>query len=641
VELRYDNYLDKVYAGWIGKCIGGAIGFMQENNKSVLHYTPDTAFPATIPANDDLDLQVLWLQELLEKKGSHFTERDVGEVFAKYNLLMAGEYSFAIRNIELGIAPPLSGSYNNSFWKHSMGCPIRSEIWGFVCPGDPSAAARYARLDGVIDHVSESIYGEQFYAAIEAMGFAESDLRRLIERALTEFVPAEAKLHRGLRQVLRSYDEGADWLTARTTLLRKFGSSDASDAVTNIGLTVMALLYGEGDYGKTMMLAVNCGYDTDCTAATAGAVLGVIGGMRAIPSWWLDKIGEDFVIGTVDIQRHSTKIVDLAKDTCAAGLSLARDGVIATRFSHVPPDVVPSLPLPREPGPVALDVRYDGLPSIGADETRTVTLSIVNRSDAAVSGSLKLDVAEALRADVSAARLTLEPEGRIELPITFSVRPNIRLLPQRNLVKASFAADGGDLAASLDFGLSGAARVKLIGPFWDDYDTAVFDENPYGEVTQKLNGIADPFAMFNSFVNLDRPYVEESDASFDQAEGEYVNLHEDRIDLRAFAGYEGPCCIYVVHDFVVPEERREAELFVGSNDEYRLWLNGEALLDNRSSRHYMPFNQFRLDVTYRKGANRIVAKLIRKGDRFDFSYLMRSPSLGFKWYVDLAHILQG
>ena len=142
MEITYQNYLDAVYGGWLGKCIGGAIGAMQENNKGLLDYTIDNVFPAEIPPNDDLDLQVLWLQEVLEKKGTSFTSEDIARAFAEHNLELVNEYAVAIKNIELGILPPVSGVFNNPYFRNSMGCPIRSEIWGFSCPGEPEAAMR-------------------------------------------------------------------------------------------------------------------------------------------------------------------------------------------------------------------------------------------------------------------------------------------------------------------------------------------------------------------------------------------------------------------------------------------------------------------------------------------------------------------
>ena len=270
MEITYQNYLDAVYGGWLGKCIGGAIGAMQENNKGLLDYTIDNVFPAEIPPNDDLDLQVLWLQEVLEKKGTSFTSEDIARAFAEHNLELVNEYAVAIKNIELGILPPVSGVFNNPYFRNSMGCPIRSEIWGFSCPGEPEAAMRYVEMDGCIDHDTESIQGEKLLAAMESAAFFEQDIRRLLECGLS-FVTAGSRLERCVCSVLGWHEAGLPWREARGRMIREFGSADASYSVVNIGIIVMALIYGERDYSKTLMIAVNSGYDTDCTAATAGA----------------------------------------------------------------------------------------------------------------------------------------------------------------------------------------------------------------------------------------------------------------------------------------------------------------------------------------------------------------------------------
>ena len=74
--ITYSDYFDKAYGCWLGKSIGGACGALSENNKDILHYTLDNVFPDSIPPNDDLDLQVLWLVDLLEKKGTAITAHD-------------------------------------------------------------------------------------------------------------------------------------------------------------------------------------------------------------------------------------------------------------------------------------------------------------------------------------------------------------------------------------------------------------------------------------------------------------------------------------------------------------------------------------------------------------------------------------
>ena len=64
------------------------------------------------------------------------------------------------------------------------------------------------------------------------------------------------------------------------------------------------MVYGEGDFKRSMILAINCGDDTDCTGATVGSTLGIIGGMSGIPEDWRAHIGDSIV--TVSLSAGSS-----------------------------------------------------------------------------------------------------------------------------------------------------------------------------------------------------------------------------------------------------------------------------------------------------------------------------------------------
>ena len=405
--LNYSTYYDKVLGGWLGKCIGGACGALSENNKNILHYTIDNVFPEVIPPNDDLDLQILWLQEGLEKIGVGMTREDFGALFAKYNVCLANEYAVSIRNINLGILPPVSGTYDNSYFLNSMGCPIRSEIWALLAPGSFRTVKRYAEMDGSVDHGSESIYGEIFNAVIEAAAFFETDREALIEIALKE-IPSDCRQYKSIHFALACYREQTDWATARNRLVRKFGSMDASYSVVNLGLTMLAFLYGEGDYTKTLLYAVNGGYDTDCTAATALSILGIMAGAERTPQFWKDKIGNELVVGTVDIDCRYPTIEAFAKATCAAGLSFREAGLWDVQLTGIPAEAVPSLPETLQK-PLSIEVCYQGSPVIGIGEESVLLLTVKNHTPEEVSGVLEIRGPDYLVCSLSSVSLTLCP----------------------------------------------------------------------------------------------------------------------------------------------------------------------------------------------------------------------------------------
>ena len=70
-------------------------------------------------------------------------------------------------------------------------------------------------------------------------------------------------------------------------------SAEEPDVPSNMGIVAIGLLYGEGDFAKSICTAVNCGEDTDCTGATAGSIFGILHGMDAIPESWKAPIGKN------------------------------------------------------------------------------------------------------------------------------------------------------------------------------------------------------------------------------------------------------------------------------------------------------------------------------------------------------------
>ena len=110
-------------------------------------------------------------------------------------------------------------------------------------------------------------------------------------------IPADCETARALHLVAEAHRTGVPVWDARERLLAKHGNDNFTHTPLNVGLTIWALLYGEGDFGKSILLAVNGGYDTDCTAATVGATIGFAIGAEAIPDRWRKPIGDGVFVG--------------------------------------------------------------------------------------------------------------------------------------------------------------------------------------------------------------------------------------------------------------------------------------------------------------------------------------------------------
>jgi hypothetical protein len=138
-----------------------------------------------------------------------------------------------------------------------------------------------------------------FTAALEAAAFVVNDLRQLITIGLSK-IPADSRVARSVKLACELYDKETGFKDARNALVKDSKDLGWFQAPANLGFMVLGLLYGEGDFGRTVCCAVNCGDDTDCTAATAGAILGIMRGRNGIPEKWTKPIGNSIRTVAVD-----------------------------------------------------------------------------------------------------------------------------------------------------------------------------------------------------------------------------------------------------------------------------------------------------------------------------------------------------
>ena len=299
-NLNLDEYRDRVYGCWTGKNIGGTLGAPFEEKyemNDAMFYTQELA---GVPApNDDLDLQLLWLHAAEENGLYNLPPRLLGEYWMDHVIGPWKEYSICRFNMVNGLYPPLSGSCNNDQWKFSNGAWIRSEIWACLFPGNPGEAIKFAYMDSCVDHYGEGIYAEMFTAALESAAFVIHDIRELIEIGLAK-IPVDSRVARSVRLVRELYDKGVDMKSAREAVVKDIADLGWFQSPGNLGFVIIGLLYGEGDFGKSICYATNCGDDTDCTAATVGAILGIMMGRKALPRKWTQPIGESIVIYAIN-----------------------------------------------------------------------------------------------------------------------------------------------------------------------------------------------------------------------------------------------------------------------------------------------------------------------------------------------------
>jgi len=460
------DYLDRVRGCWLGKSIGGTLGGPHEGKTHVLDLDFFRPVPREPAPNDDLDLQLVWLV-MLEKCGAPPRLADLADWWVKCcSSYPWNEYGFCRRNLGRGLRPPVSGCFEN-YYVDEMGSPIRSEIWACLAPGDPELAAEMAWKDSALDHAGgEGMHGEMFWAAVESAAFVERDPQKLLRIGLG-MIPLASQISRAVREAMYSHANGVPLADAREKLVRGFifGVRQPCHATVNHGFTVLGWLYGQ-DFGDRLCKAVNCAYDTDCTGATLGSLLGILGGTAAIPEKWQAPVGRNIILHKFtklpetprDIDELTERTAALARQVAeklpAAGFEfgkkarlpadllsrLARnDRALAARARDVQAAV-------DDRGELEVTFHYNGEPVLYPGVARTVGVSLVS-GGAPAAGEVQLSAPKGWKVEPAESRF-----GQTRFLLA------AKEVPDTSVLKVS--AKAGKLSASSEFVILGPGEAK-------------------------------------------------------------------------------------------------------------------------------------------------------------------------------------
>ncbi|MFR9794337.1 ADP-ribosylglycohydrolase family protein [Streptomyces sp. MS06] len=235
--------------------------------------------------DDDVDYAILGL-DLLETCGFGFSTEQVGDLWLlrlPYRQTFTAERA-AYRNLACGLRPPLTATHDNPY-QEWIGALIRADIHGWTQPGAPRGAAAQARRDAVLSHTGNGVYGAMWAAALVSSAFTAPSVRDAVEEALA-VIPPGCRLARTVRRVLTLYEAHLSWEDTLTTIDGETAGQGWIHTVPNAAVITAGLLYGDGDFTRTVALTVRGGLDTDSNGATAGSVAGVLNGAEAIPDQW-------------------------------------------------------------------------------------------------------------------------------------------------------------------------------------------------------------------------------------------------------------------------------------------------------------------------------------------------------------------
>lgn len=326
------DYLEKVYAGVLGKAIGVRLGAplepavwthdtIREFFGDVCGYVKDYT---NFAADDDTN-GIIYFIRALEDYGENgrITAEDIGKAWLNYTsegrgMFWWGGYGIstehtAYYNLKNGIKAPFSGSAekNGIVLAEQIGGQIFIDSWGLVCPGNPQLAAEYARMAASVSHDRNGVYGGMFVAACVSQAFVETDVHKIIETGLS-VIPDGCEYKRMAYDVIDFHCKHPDDFRACFKFVEGAYGYDKYPGVCHIipnsAVVILSLLYGQGDFARSIETAVMCGWDTDCNAGNVGAIMGVACGLDNIDYYWRKPIN-DCLIGSSVL--GSLNIIDI------------------------------------------------------------------------------------------------------------------------------------------------------------------------------------------------------------------------------------------------------------------------------------------------------------------------------------------
>ena len=310
---------NKVYAGVLGKIIGVYLGrpfegwyydrIMEELGPINYYVNDKLDFPIHV-TDDDLTGTFRFINALKHFNfDKNISPKQIGQTWLNYCLenqtvlAWAGKgvltEESAYMNLKQGIHAPESGSIaqNGKVIAEQIGAQIFIDGWGMVSPGDPEQAVDLAKRAGSVSHDGESVYGAQVVAAMEAMAFIENDIKKIIEES-KKFVPTDSTIYKLISDIQDWSSGNLDWEQARSKIEDKYGYSKFPGnchIVPNHALIILALLFGDDDFQKSLMIVNTAGWDTDCNSGNVGCILGIKNELEGIQK------GPDYITPVNDI----------------------------------------------------------------------------------------------------------------------------------------------------------------------------------------------------------------------------------------------------------------------------------------------------------------------------------------------------
>lgn len=312
ITFTREQLQNKIKGGWAGQTIGVTFGGPYEfrfNGTIINDYQPLTWYDGYLKNTminnpglyDDLYMDLTFVQ-VFEKYGMEAAVDSFAQAFAKADYMLWHVNQAARYNLLNGIGPPASGNWKNNPHADCIDYQIESDFAGLMSPGMPNTASAISDKIGHIMNYGDGWYGGVFVGAMYSLAFVSDDISYIVKEAL-KTIPTQSEFYQCISNVISWQAKYPDdwkqtWFEVQKKWADDIGCPDGVfrpfniDAKINAAYVVIGLLYGNGDFTKTMDITTRCGQDADCNPSTSGGILGTVLGYDNIPGYWKQGLKE-------------------------------------------------------------------------------------------------------------------------------------------------------------------------------------------------------------------------------------------------------------------------------------------------------------------------------------------------------------
>ncbi|MBR4853548.1 MAG: ADP-ribosylglycohydrolase family protein [Alistipes sp.] len=326
ITLSKEELMNKIKGAWAGQVIGCTYGGPTEFRWRAA-MIPDSENIAWGDADyvertmkrspglyDDVYMDLTFV-DAFERLGIDAPVDSIALAFAHAGYPLWHANQAARYNILRGIMPPMSGHWHNNPHANDIDYQIEADYAGIMSPAMPNSASEISDRVGHIMNYGDGWYGGVYIGAMYALAFATDDIETIVCEAL-KTIPAKSNFYQAISRVIEAYRAYPnDWKKCWQLCQEQVDGHDLCpegmfapiniDVTVNCAYVIMGLLYGKGDFGRTLDISTRCGQDSDCNPASAGGILATAMGYSNIPEEWLAPLKRaediDFAYTTISL----------------------------------------------------------------------------------------------------------------------------------------------------------------------------------------------------------------------------------------------------------------------------------------------------------------------------------------------------